>query len=206
MSVFIDLSHEINSKTPNHPYDEKMRLYQTKTLKKDSYNDSRIETGMHLGTHIDASSHMLNSNQYICDYPIDKFIGEGIIINAEGLKKIDTNNINVSHINENNIVLIYTGFDKYFGEDKYFNEYPMVTENFAEFLLTKNIKLLGIDTPSPDYYPFNVHKILLEKEILIAENLKNLDKLLKINNFKVLAIPLKIRAEGSLLRIFAEII
>ena len=33
---------------------------------------------------------------------------------------------------------------------------------------------MGVDAPSPDHAPFEVHKILLSREVLIYENLTNL--------------------------------
>jgi kynurenine formamidase len=95
--------------------------------------------------------------------------------------------------------------DKY-GEEIYYNKHPVITEKLAEFLIKKKIKMLGIDMPSPDYFPFDIHKLLLSNNIFIMENLKNLDKLIKANKFEVYAFPLKIQAESSPVRAVAKII
>jgi len=47
----------------------------------------------------------------------------------------------------------------------------------GDFFVEKKIKLLGMDLPSPDKYPFRIHKKLLENNILIIENLTNLSEL-----------------------------
>ena len=65
--------------------------------------------------------------------------------------------------------------------------------------------MLGIDTPSPDNFPFDIHKMLLNNNILIIENMTNLDKLLFIEEFELIALPLKIKADSSLLRAVARI-
>jgi kynurenine formamidase len=206
MNKFIELSHVLNENTPVYPSDDKMKLYQTKFLEKDYYNDSRLETGMHVGTHIDASSHMLDTKKYICDYPIDKFIGEGVIFDVRGLEIIDTEHIDSDKIKEDDIVLLYTNFDKYFGEDKYYEKYPVITEKLAKLFVSKKIKMLGMDMPSPDYFPFEIHKILMEKEIIIMENLTNLSHIKQKDKFEIYAFPLNIKAEGSLARVIAKII
>jgi kynurenine formamidase len=67
------------------------------------------------------------------------------------------------------------------------------------------VKLFGIDTLSPDASPFSTHDVLLGNGILIAENLTNLDKLLEIKEFTVLALPLKVVADSAPARIIAMI-
>lgn len=58
--------------------------------------------------------------------------------------------------------------------------------------------------PKSDNYPFKIHKLLLSNNILIMEKLTNLEKLLNISSFEVLAFPLKIRAEASIVRAVAR--
>jgi kynurenine formamidase len=64
--------------------------------------------------------------------------------------------------------------------------------------------MLGVDMPSPDYPPFPVHKLLLNKGIFVLENLTGLEQLLGIKHFEVFEVPLKIHAEASLTRAFAR--
>lgn len=61
-----------------------------------------------------------------------------------------------------------------------------------------------IDLPSPDMYPFNIHKILLNSGIFIGENLVNLDELESLKDFEIFIVPLNIRANGAMARIFAR--
>lgn len=86
----------------------------------------------------------------------------------------------------------------------YYEEHPLLDMDLCKFLLKKNIKMLGIDMPSPDKYPFEIHKFLLENKICIIENLTNLDKLLSTKNFEVIALPLKIKADCSMARVLAR--
>ena len=73
----------------------------------------------------------------------------------------------------------------------------------AEYLLGKSIAALGVDTLSPDPLQAvrtnSLHPIVLEKQVLIIENLCNLDQLPDF--FLFLALPLKIRGgSGSPIR------
>jgi kynurenine formamidase len=66
--------------------------------------------------------------------------------------------------------------------------------------------MVGMDMPSPDKYPFEIHKLLFDNGIYIIENLMNLDKLLGIKKFEVIALPLKIKADSSIARVVAKVI
>lgn len=62
---------------------------------------------------------------------------------------------------------------------------------------------IGMDMPKPDNYPFEIHKLLFNNDIFIIENLTNLDKLKGVDNFQVIAFPLRIKAEASVVRAVA---
>ena len=50
MKKLIDLTHIIEDKLPVYPGDDETRLYQTKHLEIDKYNNHRLEISMHSGT------------------------------------------------------------------------------------------------------------------------------------------------------------
>jgi len=204
MIKVIDLTQDINKNMDVHPYDEKIKLYQDKKLKNDGYNNYRMETGMHAGTHIDTPMHMIKSDKYIKDYSLEKFIGSGVLLDVRGEAIIKYKSKYDNIINTNDIVLLYTNHSKNFGSKEYYSDYPVVDEKLAEFFKDKGIKILGMDSPSPDKTPFPVHKILFDKNIFIIENLTNLDKLLDVNKFEVIALPLKIKADSSIARVIAK--
>jgi len=76
----------------------------------------------------------------------------------------------------------------------------------AEYLVEKSVAALGVDTLSPDppeaLRTKPVHPVVLEKQVLIIENLCNLGQLPDF--FFFLALPLKIRGgSGSPVRAVA---
>jgi hypothetical protein len=64
--------------------------------------------------------------------------------------------------------------------------------------------MLGIDAPSPDYFPFAIHKLFFKCNIPIIENLTNLGILIFRENIEIMAFPLKLRADSSLVRVVAR--
>ncbi len=206
MTEIIDLSRTLEDNLPVYPGDDPARLFRSRYLERDHYNDHRLEVGMHAGTHIDGPMHLTDSGTFISDLPVDSFIGTGCILDVRGQRVIKMQPEYEYLINGRNIVLLYTGQDKLFGKPEYFTAHPVVDAGLAEFLAQKKIKILGLDTPSPDYAPYSVHKTLMAAGILVLENLTNLDRIPADQQFEVIALPLKIKANGSPARVIARVL
>lgn len=206
MEELIDLSHIIEKDMPVHPDDIRTNLFQIKYLESNEYNDHRLDISMHSGTHIDSPMHMGLSKQYIHQAPINSFVGNGCILDVRNQIIIKMKEEYKRIVKENTIVLLYTGHDEFYGESEYYKDHPVVGDDFCRFLIEKKIKMLGVDMPSPDRYPFQIHKALFKNNIYIMENLTNLNRLMNIERFEILAFPLKIKADSSITRAVARVI
>ena len=202
----VDLSHIIEDNMPVYPGDPNTNLAHIKQFSKDKYNNHKLDINMHAGTHIDSPMHLTDSSKYIFEYPIESFIAEGCVLDVRNEENIKVKPEYHEVVKENSIVLLYTGFDKYYGTKEYYENHPCIDIEFCNFLIKKKIKMVGIDTPSPDKYPFEIHKLLLKNNIFILENLTNLDQLLNADRFEVIAFPLKIKADSSITRAVARIL
>ncbi|UZR95978.1 cyclase family protein [Chondrinema litorale] len=118
------------------------------------------------------------------------------------------------------IVLLQTGYSqyypdkiKYLGTDKRGTEavqslhFPGLSPEAAKWLVeNRNIKAIGIDTPSIDFGQseyFESHVILLSKNIPVFENLTMLNQL-PSSGFEIIALPMKIKGgSGAPLRVVA---
>ena len=85
--------------------------------------------------------------------------------------------------------------------------FPGLSKEAAEFLVKqRNIKAVGIDTPSIDHGPskeFIAHQILGAANVPIFENVAALDRL-PAKGTPIFAAPMKIKGgSGAPLRIFA---
>ena len=205
MPRYIDLSHSITDDMPCYPGDLKVSLEQQSFIQKEGHNNFLLATGMHSGTHLDGPMHLTSSLTRIADLPIEQFAGNGFLINAAGQNTIDLSFSTLDHLPPGSVVLFYTGFDSCYTDSSYYLSYPAISENTAHLLVEKKVKMIGLDFPSPDYFPYNIHKILLNSNILILENLTNLVALLPYHDFEILAFPLKIEADSSPVRVVARI-
>ncbi|MEM0442926.1 MAG: ParB/RepB/Spo0J family partition protein [Candidatus Caldarchaeum sp.] len=139
----------------------------------------------HRDTHMDLPRFVNPSGKTIVSYEPDTFVGRGVVLELkkqamEPINREDLEGCGMS-VRRGDIVLISTGWWMYRDDAKYL-EYPFLTEDAAEWLASRRIKILCMDTPSPDMPLAKrreiddrpVHEILLGKDILIVENLYNL--------------------------------
>lgn len=200
--MIIDLTLTFTNTMPVHYYDEPASLEKIRTLKDNHYNDWRLCSGMHIGTHIDGPGHLTDSNTLLSNIPANRFVGRGYVTDARN-KTIDASLLKNITFEPDSIVLICTETDKKFGTKDYFEHYPIVGRDFAEELVKNKISMIGIDFFSPDQYPFEIHKLLFEHDILIIENVTNLEKLIGVQNFTVVALPIKTETDSALARVIA---
>ncbi|KKW22014.1 MAG: hypothetical protein A2W52_03020 [Candidatus Taylorbacteria bacterium RIFCSPHIGHO2_02_49_25] len=201
----IDLTHPFTASMPAYPGDPKSGLKQIASVSKDGYADHKLETTMHAGTHIDAPAHTIEDGKRIDELPLESFRGRGMCIDARERKEIDAVLLKDCEIKKGDVVLFCTGFSKRYRDKDYLTDFPVMTEALAEELAERRIKMVGMDTPSPDKIPYTVHKILLGAGILIMENLANLEAFLEIKDFFVEAFPLRLAADAAPARIVAVI-
>jgi len=202
-----DLTHTIHPEMPVFPGTEQPILERANTLEKDGFQEAKITMYSHTGTHIDAPAHMLSDGPYLDNLKIDHFIGNAIIVDFSDKEKkvIDVESLESYEDKIRNVefVIIKTGWDKYWGNEKYYENFPSLSEEAAQWLSEFHLKGIGIDAISIDAVDsttFAIHKVLMEKNILIIENLTNLDRIQ--NEYFILSIlPLKNKdGDGSPVR------
>ena len=123
MKIF-DLSLPIDERTPNWPGDPKIVIKQFSTVEKDAISKKVITFHSHFSTHIDAPSHMIARGKTLSDYPIEKFVGEGIVLDVRGQKEIKTN---LSSVQEDDMVFFLTSHSDKIYEKDYFTSNPVLS-------------------------------------------------------------------------------
>ena len=204
MSRLIDLSLDFPDQAPVYPGDTPSRLLQAKTIDEDGYTAFILQTGLHVGTHLDSPLHFRQNGAMVADLPLETFLGKGRLLDIRGEGVVGLESNYDSQIKQGDIVLFWTGHSATYGTDAYYHDHPVLHEDWADFLIKKRVKLVGFDLPSPDAPPFPMHRKLLGAGIPLMENLTNLGELVGWREFEVMAFPLKIRAEGSPVRVVAR--
>ena len=102
-------------------------------------------------------------------------------------------------------LILRTGWSEYFGDLKFYNEYPFLSENAAQWLAEKGVRLIAMDTPSPDNPAHSRgtakdspnHKVLLRAGVVLVEYLTNL-KSITAAEVELIVMPLKLKGcDGS---------
>lgn len=207
----IDLTHFLENNMTVYSKKLDIDVNHAYTHKQYGFRGTKLNLFSHHGTHIDAPAHVLSDGKFLDDFDLDKFCGSALLINLEN-KFLDNNKITIdmlypyeNKIKNHEVIILKTGNYKFWNQNKYLDNFPILTKESAKYLSSFNIKIIGFDTISPDVYEsheYEIHKIFLEKEILIAENLDLSNEL--PDKFKFMAIPLKYKhSDGSPIRVMA---
>ena len=160
-------------------------------IKDGGVNVTRIVLGSHTGTHVDAQWHFMAGGNTIDSEPLDKFVGEAIVMDVSGSpgKGITAKDLDHVNVKEGDILLIYTG------TGNHLTDFTYLDVSAAEWMIRRGIKCVGIDTLSVEKYGRKdapVHKMLLASSVGIIENLANLGQFVGKRVFLVcLPLPLK---------------
>ncbi len=220
----IDLSQPLEEHMPNFPTHSKFyhNLWGS-YWHGDRALHYQLVMSEHNGTHVDAPAHFISdakppAHVTIDRVPLERLIGRGARLDCRKFREGDSVPKDfVTHWERNHgalaagdIVLFDFGWSAHWAlrpnNQRYLADWPGVSMEAAEYLLSKPIAAIGVDTLSPDppaaLQKNPIHPVVLEKQVLIVENLCNLEQLPDF--FLFMALPLKIRAgSGSPIRAVA---
>jgi kynurenine formamidase len=208
----IDLSHEIHDDMTVFSGTEPVRIYRKNKIETDGYNLHEIYINSHTGTHIDAPAHTQAGQKFLDDFPLEKFVGKGLMLQvgafSGGEIPLSFFEAQKEKIKNCDFILLNSSWYKLWQTKDYHANYPILSLEAAEWLTQQNLKGIGLDMISidkVDSQTLPLHAIVLGAGMLILENLNNLDALPE-SGFQLQCFPLKIRqADGSTSRILAFI-
>jgi kynurenine formamidase len=174
------------------------------------YDSEAMFMSTHTGTHVDAPSHFVPGLASIDRIPACRFVSSAVLIRANKCANqlVERKDLAGEQIREGDAVVIATGWERRAASGNYMTENPGLSGDAARYLARKKVNAVAIDSPSIDAGSdanFTAHKILLTRNILIAENLCNVSKI-PTSRFTLVLSPLKLGgATGSPARALALI-
>lgn len=170
---------------PVWPGDPRPEFREVKSLEQDGYAIQSIRFSNHLGTHLDAPSHIVHGGRTLDRIPLETLIGKAVLLDftSKGKKdRITRRDLETcgNLLHKGTRVLIRTGWDSHYGSTIFFQDFPCLTLEAAQELADRRIALLGMDTPSPspvDDPEQGIHKTLLGAGIVLLECLTNLHRI-----------------------------
>lgn len=200
-----DVSLPIKNSMLIWPGDPGVEIKTLATVKKDGIGESRFTLGSHIGTHVDAPSHFLDTNSSVDKISPEKLIGNCRVIDLTrlGRQEILIKDISKISIKKGDRILFKTGNFSLLFKKTFPKSYVYLSFSVATFLANKKISLvgtdfLGIEKRGNPNHP--VHKVLLSQGIVIVEGLDLTD--VKEGVYDIICLPLRIAgADGSPARV-----
>lgn len=181
---------------PFWPGDSRPEFGEVKSIEQDGYAVQTICFSNHLGTHLDAPSHVVKGGMTLDQIPLETLIGKAVVLdfaekgNKDRITRKDLQACD-KMLSPGARVLLRTGWDFHYGSSFFFQDFPCLTLEAAQHLADRGIALLGMDTPSPspvDDPEQGIHKTLLGAGIVLLEGLANLHRL-KGNECELIVLP-----------------
>ena len=223
----VDLTNPVHPDMPVWPTFPPVELHQTSWAARDGATMERVEMRSHTATHVDAPLHFIPEGKTVTDYPLSKFMAEGVVldltpkspgeaITADDLAPYD------EEIRSADAVMLHTDWDEYYGRTtEYLFEFPYLTGDAASYLADRDLDAVGTEAlsvagwtdtvpnhgPTTKVPPAASHRPLLEQDTLPIEELRNLDRVLDgadTQRAYFMYPPLRLRdAGGASVRAFA---
>jgi arylformamidase len=209
MPPLIGISVPLSPGLPVWPGSRPLSITQTDSMKNGSdANVTRIETGSHTGTHIDAPLHFVDGGKTTVEIPLEKFVGPCQVAGLTGKTKITAADLEGLHLPQGTEKLLFKTDNSRLWDDMthpFFEDFCALTAGAAQWVVDHGIHLVGIDYLSIQLYhdPFETHVILLTNEVVIIEGLDL--RQVAPGAYRLICLPLKIEGvEGTLARAVLE--
>lgn len=203
----IDLSQPIYHNCPGWPTYAATEVNHETIVGNNGYTSEILKCNSHTATHLDAPYHFFADMETIDQIPLEKYVGDAVLINLTGVKAcypIGVKDLEpyADKIHKDSIVLLCTGWCKKRSLTKeYYNDWPYLTGEGAQWLLEKGVKGVGIDGMSMGGWYEGTgrpcHEVLLPKGVWLLEEVNFPDEILQYEDFQLTAVPLKLKGFGG---------
>jgi len=213
----VDLSHPITNgmfHSRRYPGPEIRRV---SSIEVDNINVTHASLLVHSGTHVDAPRHFFPDGESITDISLDRFVGDGLVVSVDRQagEEIPAADVvpQVEAFGPSAMLCLHTGWDKRYADPEDYRQYPYLSLELAHALVKLKVRMLVLDTPSPDMpegprppdFDWPVHRVLIKGGVLITEQAAHLD-LLRARRFRLHALPIALAgSDGAPARVVAEV-
>jgi kynurenine formamidase len=164
----------------------------------------KLVLGTHTGTHCDAPRHFIPGGKTIDMLSLDTLVGPAFMVDFSACKPLQEIGVDdfkrqLGDRRPKRLVMRFDWSDRW-GKMDYYTGNPFLSQDAAQWLVSRGVKLLGMDTPMPDdprrtpqsNVDSPIHKVFLGNEVVLVEYLCNLRELSR-PEFELVVLPLKLR-------------
>jgi arylformamidase len=187
MEIF-DVSVPIRTGMVTYPGDPPVRLERWSSISDGAAaNVSKLDFGVHSGTHVDAPVHFIEGAAGAEKLPLEVLIGPCVVVATEGLSLDD-----VAQAPEDaQRVLFKTPNSELWAQNEFPESFARLDGEAAQLMVNRGVKLVGVDWLSVG--DEEAHHVLLEAGVVPIEGLDL--RGIEPGDYFLVAAPLKI--EGS---------
>ena len=152
----VELSHEWGHGVPSYPGQDDVKMFRGVKHGQHGVLAWKINTVMHTGTHMNAPLHLVQKASDLADIPADRFFGNGVVLDIpkgryEVITEADLNSA-APGVRQGDVVVIVTGWHKKYADAlEYYGESPGLSKSAARWLVEKECRMVGVDTPQVDH-------------------------------------------------------
>lgn len=173
----LDLTHPLGPSTPVYPGDPQFRATPALTYSADGCLVHRLSCGTHTGTHLDAPAHVIPGGRTVDQLRVAELAGPALVLRAAAKPEEELTEaaLGLGCLEAvPPIVLVRTGWAAHF-RDPLALRHPYLSRGAAATLRDLGMRVLGVDTMSPDApgaHTLPVHEEVLGADGIIVENLR----------------------------------
>lgn len=173
---WIDISVPLRSGMIHWPDDPPVKIEKLFDLDHgDISNVSMISMCSHTGTHMDAPLHFIKNGKGLDEMPFEATVGLARVIEIFDEESIKSEELICNRIRQGERLLFKTkNSTKCWDTVKFVKDFVYMSQDAAEFLVGRKIRVVGVDYLSVDGFRqnrFETHTILLKAGIWIIEGL-----------------------------------
>lgn len=191
-----DITLTVSSELPTWPGDPRVEIERVSKIEDGSNaNVSRIDMGVHTGTHVDAPYHFLEDGITVEKLDLNLLSGRAYVLHLPDVDVITASVLEAAQIPpRTRRVLFKTRNSQYWasGDPDFQTDFVGLSADGAEYLVRRGVKLVGMDYLSVAPYKQSrpTHEVLLSAGVVIVEGL-NLSEVSQ-GRYTIYCLPLKL--------------
>jgi arylformamidase len=155
----------------------------------DVVNLTRIDFGLHSGTHVDAPVHFIDGAAGVDSIPLDALVGPCEVVEAPDLS---LDSVAAAPLAER--ILFKTPNSELWASDEFSEEFALLDGGAAELLVQRGVRLVGVDYLSVG--DEQAHHVLLEAGVVPVEGLDL--RAVDAGSYELVCLPLRVvGADGA---------
>ncbi len=191
----LDVSVPIRPEMITYPGDPTVKLERISAIADGALaNVSRLDLGVHTGTHVDAPVHFLDGAAAVEGLPLDALLGRVLVIGAEALTASTLRGLELPER-----IVFKTPNSELWARAEYSDDFLALDGAGAQVLVERGVRLVGIDYLSIG--DEDAHRVLLAAGVVAIEGLDL--RGVEPGEYELVCAPLKlVGSDGAPARVF----